>query len=162
MTSHIQVPPAERCAFCDYLSGKRPYSILERSELAATLVTREQRGASHLLVVPVRHCPTLLELKKEESHAIMDLVRRAARAIDLTEQRPGIAVWQNNGVPAHQTIPHVHFHVAGTLPEGGTEWGDVEELPIYQTEGIAANLRAALAGCEADAAGNHEHTPSKG
>ncbi|MET8307782.1 HIT family protein [Micromonospora sp. NPDC005173] len=144
MSSHLEIPQTDDCAFCDYLSGKRPYSILERSDLAAILVTREQRGASHLLVTPVRHCPTLLELEEDESQAIMQLVRRAARAIDLTEQRPGIAVWQNNGVPAHQTIPHVHFHVAGTLPGGGTEWGDVQELSIGETEEIATNLRASL------------------
>ncbi|MFI6763293.1 HIT family protein [Micromonospora sp. NPDC050417] len=143
--SNIEVPETDDCAFCDYLSGRRPYTIMCRLSLAAVLVTREQRGSAHLLVVPVRHCPTLLELEDHEATEVMHLVRRAARAIDLTERRPGIAVWQNNGVPANQTIPHVHFHVAGTLPEGGTEWGEVEELSLDQTDAIAARLNASLA-----------------
>jgi histidine triad (HIT) family protein len=65
-------------------------------------------------------------------------VKAAARAINDAYGRPGIAVWQNNGVPARQTIAHVHFHVAGTLPDGGTEWGEVREEPIEQTNAIAA------------------------
>jgi hypothetical protein len=41
-------------------------------------------------------------------------------------------------VPAAQTVGHVHFHVAGTLSDGGTEWGDVPELSLAETEAIAA------------------------
>lgn len=92
--SHLVVPNVYPCSFCDYLSGARPFTILHREQAAAILVTREQRGASHLLVVTTRHVPTILELQDEESHAVIDLVRRAASAIDRAEQRPGISVWQ--------------------------------------------------------------------
>jgi len=53
-------------------------------------------------------------------------------------------VWQNNGIPAHQSVPHVHVHVAGTLPDGGTDWGDVERLTVAETAAIAEQLRAHL------------------
>jgi histidine triad (HIT) family protein len=142
--SHVVVPDAYPCAFCDYLSGARPFTILHRARDAAVLVTREQRGASHLLVITTRHVPTILELRDEESHALMDLVQRAAWAIDRVEQRPGISVWQNNGVDAHQAIPHLHFHVAGTVEEGGTDRDEVQELTIDQTDAIAARLRRYL------------------
>ena len=36
---------------------------------------------------------------------------------------------------------HVHFHVAGTLPEGGTTWGEVREEPLEHTETIARAIR---------------------
>jgi histidine triad (HIT) family protein len=110
--------------------------------MAAILVTREQRGVSHLLVVPTRHAPTILDLQDEEARAIMDLVRRSAAAIDRVEQRPGISIWQNNGVDARQAIPHLHVHVAGTIPGGGTEWDEVRELSLEETDRIAARLRA--------------------
>ncbi len=137
----IEVPTTQTCSFCDYLTGRRPYTILLRSELYAILVTREQRGRSHLLVIPIFHRPTIIDLSTQESAALMEGVVLAARAIDAAEGSPGIAIWQNNGVPAHQTIPHVHFHVAGTLPNGGTEWGHVPELAVQQTEDIACRLR---------------------
>lgn len=142
--NHIVLPNAYPCAFCDYLSGARPYTVLMREELAAILVTREQRGASHVLVVPVRHAPTVLDLGDDESHAVIDLTKRAASAIDQADRRPGISIWQNNGVEAKQAIPHFHFHVAGTVPGGGTEWDEVDELSINETDLIAERLRPYL------------------
>lgn len=139
--SNLEVPEKDPCAFCDYLSGRRPFTVLWSGPLIATLVTREQRGLPHLLVVTKRHCPTILDVTSEESKALMDGVVAAARAIDLNFSRPGIAVWQNNGVPAHQDIPHLHFHVAGTLPGGGTNWGEVREVSVQETDEIAGILR---------------------
>lgn len=144
MADSIKLPDDGTCAFCAYLNGTRPYTILTRDAVTATLVTREQRGIAHLLVIPVRHVETILDLNDEESGALMIAVREAARIIDRAEGRPGIAVWQNNGVPAGQSISHVHFHVAGTLPGGRTEWGVVPELPVSETDALADKLRAPI------------------
>jgi histidine triad (HIT) family protein len=138
---NIKVPNDAECAFCAYLRGDRPYTILFRSKLVATLVTREQRGVSHLLVIPTRHCQTILNLTDEESIAVMNEIRHSARIIDLADRRPGISIWQNNGIPSGQTIGHLHFHVAGTLEAGGTDWGKVPELSLSDTEVIAEKLR---------------------
>lgn len=140
---NLALPDDGDCAFCAYLDGSRPYTVLARDANVAVLVTREQRGVSHLLVVPVRHAPTILDLNDVEANAIMSWLRRAATAIDLADRRPGIAVWQNNGVAAGQAISHFHFHIAGTVPEGGTNFGSVPELDLESTEAIAARLRNA-------------------
>ncbi|MFE2296023.1 HIT family protein [Streptomyces sp. NPDC059452] len=140
--NHLVVPGAYPCAFCNYLNGTRPFTILHREDLAAVLIPREQRGISHALVVTTRHAPTLLDLQEAESHAVIDLLRRTAAAIDAVDQRPGISVWQNNGVDAHQAIPHFHFHVAGTIEGGGTDWQEVHELSIPETDSIADRLRS--------------------
>ena len=141
----LVLPPAAPCSFCDYLAGTRPYTILERDDTAAILVTYEQRGVGHVLVVPVRHRVTVVELAPAEQRALMDGVVRATRAIIAAFDPEGVAVWQNNGVPAHQSVPHVHVHVAGTLPQGGTEWGPVERLAVAQTDLIVERLRPHLA-----------------
>ena len=139
----MTLPHDGRCAFCDYLAGRRPYTVVCRSALVAVLVTREQRGIGHVLVLPVRHVPTLLEATVDERHALIDTVAACAEAIDAAYERPGIAVWQNNGTAAHQAVGHLHFHVAGTLPGGGTEFGDVRERGILETNAIAERLRGA-------------------
>jgi histidine triad (HIT) family protein len=140
----ILLPTPEQCSFCDYLAGTRPFTILERTPLTALLVTREQRGAVHLLVIPVAHRETVLDLCPPEGAALMDAVQRAARAIAAESDPEGIAVWQNNGIPAHQSVPHVHVHVAATLPGGGTDWGEVPALSLGETAAIADRLRPHL------------------
>jgi histidine triad (HIT) family protein len=140
----IRVPTPDRCSFCDYLAGARRFTILERGELTAVLVTREQRGAVHVLVIPQAHRETVLDLLPNESAAVMAGVQRAARAITGAYDPDGIAVWQNNGTPAHQSVPHVHVHVAATLPGGGTNWGEVPALSFDETDAIAARLRPHL------------------
>ena len=71
-------------------------------------------------MIPVRHRETILELTAEERSTVMNDVVRATRSIIGAFDPEGVAVWQNNGIPAHQSVPHVHVHVAGTLPDGGT------------------------------------------
>ena len=92
--SNIVLPSGGSCPFCAFLAGEKPYTILRRSEFVAILITREQRGVSHLLVVPVRHCPTILDLRDEESGALMREIRHVARIVDAAEKRPGIAIWR--------------------------------------------------------------------
>jgi histidine triad (HIT) family protein len=137
----IQLPSDGACAFCAYLEQSRPYTILTRNDVVATLVTREQRGVPHLLVLPVTHREIITDLTDFEANYIIIAVREAASLIDKVYHRPGIAVWQNNGVAANQAISHVHFHVAGTLDDGGTNRGEVEELSIDETEQIAQRIR---------------------
>ncbi|WP_410650952.1 HIT family protein [Amycolatopsis sp. cmx-4-54] len=142
--SSIQIPHTPGCAFCDYLAGRRPFTILERRELSAALITREQRGLGHVLVIPVNHRETVLDLNEAEGTALMSHMIRVSRAVAEFTESSGIAIWQNNGVSADQTIPHVHFHIAGTLPDGGTDWGEVAELSLAETGRIASNLRKFL------------------
>ncbi|MFC4242641.1 HIT family protein [Gryllotalpicola reticulitermitis] len=144
MALSIEVPQRETCVFCEYLADRRPYTIVRRDDRAAMLVTREQRGTPHALVIPIAHRETVLDLADEELDAVIRMVRAAARAFDAEWARPGIAVWQNNGVPASQHVPHAHFHVVGTLDEGGTHWGELPRLSLDETELIAERLRVGL------------------
>ncbi|UBU14901.1 HIT family protein [Nonomuraea gerenzanensis] len=136
----ISMPAADGCPFCDYLAGLSPVTVLERGEQVAILVTRWQRGPGHVLVIPVAHRPTILDVAPAEEQALMNAVRRAARAIAAAYDPGGVSVWQNNGAPAHQHVPHVHFHVTGTLPGGGTRSGEVPRLGLTETDEIAERL----------------------
>lgn len=136
----LKLPADDPCSFCEYLAGRRPYTVLFRDELTATLVTREQRGRGHVLVIPVAHRETILDLEAVEEAALMTAVSTAARIVTACFDADGLAVWQNNGTPAHQSVPHVHFHVAATLPEGGTDWGLVPTLSVAETDEMAVRL----------------------
>jgi histidine triad (HIT) family protein len=77
----VLLPVDDPCSFCEYLAGRRPYTVLHRDERVAVLVTREQRGRMHVLVIPVRHCETILDLYRDEEAPLMAAVSRSARAI---------------------------------------------------------------------------------
>jgi histidine triad (HIT) family protein len=138
------LPDDGDCSFCAYLLGGRPYTVLERLAKVALLVTREQRGVGHVLAIPTAHRPTLLDLQPDELAPLLELTQRAMNAIVRAFDVEGVAVWQNNGVPAHQSVPHLYVHVTGTLPGGGTEWGEVPKLSIAETDEIAERLRPHL------------------
>jgi histidine triad (HIT) family protein len=133
------------CPFCSILSGERAYTIVERGPKTSVLVTHEQRGTAHLLVIPNKHRPTLMDLLGEEAAALMDAVVRASRAIVAAYDPAGIGMWMNNGTAANQTVPHVHAHVAGTWPNGTMTWGAVDATPPETLEAIASALRPHLA-----------------
>ena len=136
----LQMPTNDVCAFCAYLNGTRPFTVLWSDQKVAVLVTREQRGIDHLLVLPRHHYATVLDVPDSDAEELMIAIRDAAQTISRTSDPKGVAVWQNNGVPAHQAIAHLHFHVAGTFPGGGTELGEVPELSLAATDTIASGL----------------------
>jgi histidine triad (HIT) family protein len=140
----IELPHFEPCPFCDYLSGKRPYTILWKGFEVAILVTREQRGKAHVLVMPVEHRETIQDITDAEAKILMIAIRQVSKAILAITNSAGISVWQNNGTMANQAIPHVHFHVAGTLDDGVTERGEVPEITISETDRISEDLRREL------------------
>lgn len=136
----IDLPQVDRCAFCDYLSGRRPFTVPVKRPDISVLITREQRGIAHSLVIPTRHAETILDLNGTERHAIVDEVAEVARRITDSYSVDGISVWQNNGTSSDQAIPHLHFHVAGTRTNQPTERGRVPEIPLHETEDIASRL----------------------
>jgi histidine triad (HIT) family protein len=142
--SSLVMHPTDRCVFCHFMTGSSQYTVLDSDEMTVTFVTREQRGVGHVLVIPRAHRETVIDLEPAEGAAVMATVITVSRAILDAFQCKGLAVWQNNGSAAHQRVPHVHFHVAGTLPGGGTNFDKVPFLPIEATEEIADQIRPFL------------------
>ena len=97
-----------------------------------------------MLVVPRTHRETIIDLEPAEGAAVMAAVIDVSRAVLDAFQCAGLAVWQNNGSAAHQRVPHVHFHVAGTLPGGGTNFDKVPFLSVEETDAIADQIRPHL------------------
>ena len=142
--SSLVMHPTDRCVFCHFNNGSSQYTVLDQDENIVMFVTREQRGIGHVLVIPRTHRETIIDLEPEEGAAVMQGVIDVSRAILDAYQCKGLAVWQNNGSAAHQRVPHVHFHVAGTLPGGGTNFDKVPFLPIEDTDEIADQIRLFL------------------
>lgn len=78
-------PEGHSCAFCEYLNKTRPFTFVMRDAEVAILVTREQRGKPHLLVIPTRHVETLLDISDQEATKLSIKVRDAAQAMIVSQ-----------------------------------------------------------------------------
>jgi histidine triad (HIT) family protein len=144
----IDVPQRERCAFCSNLAGDNRFAIVEELEQTVAFLPPRQSGLGHVLVIPRRHAPTLLDLTRTEALAITHQVHRLAVAIAKAFDPCGLNVFQNNGMTAGQTVPHYHVHIVPSYP--GDPPGrifrseDVERSPHETLLRVAAQIRAQL------------------
>ena len=117
----IRLPDADRCYFCEIVRGADRWNIVEQTSLTLTILNGRQYEQGQCIVVPLRHVPTLLELRVEEEHAVMAAARRAAHALVKALDPDGVLLYQNNGVGSGQEVPHFHLHVVPRTP--GSDWG---------------------------------------
>lgn len=111
------------CVFCDIVAGKVPAFRVPTLDPWKTAAFIPLRPAvfGHLLVVPRTHAESLWDVSDIELWATVMEVRRFAELASEQFGTTGVNVVVNNGPDAHQTIPHVHFHV---LPrKAGDELG---------------------------------------
>ena len=140
----LEVPVLDDCPYCDAFAGRRPYPIAHVTTHAGVLVTPEQRLDPHLLVVPRLHAPTLLDLDDDEVCRLMQLVKQTVAAVVRAYGVSGVKVWQNNGVAAHQSVPHTHSHVGGRRSGQSQDWGQVGTTSMERRSEIARRVAAAL------------------
>jgi ATP adenylyltransferase len=106
-------PPSDACFFCSLQElDDAEAMILERTATTFTLMNAYPYTSGHVLVAPLRHEATLVDLDEPEAGGLMDAVRRANRALDAAYRPGGINVGANVGRAAGAGVPgHVHLHV---------------------------------------------------
>ena len=126
----IEIPVRKPCPFCRNLRDEivadeertKRFAYIQRLTEVAAVVNSYSSSLGHVLVVPVRHAPTVLDLAEEEALSLSKLVRRIAHAVHDAFDPAGLNIFQNNGVASGQSIPHYHVHVVPRYP------GDRPEL----------------------------------
>lgn len=144
----IDVPQPERCPFCNNIAASTHLALVEELEDTIAFLPPRQHGTGHVLVIPRRHAPTLLDLDSSEATAIMRHVHRVAHAIAKAYDPAGLNVFQNNGITAGQTVPHYHVHIvpsyAGDSPGRIFRSEEFERVPHDELLAIAARIIASL------------------
>ena len=97
------------------LSGAQPVERVYESEQVLAFHVRgerrKKRRAVHVMVIPKRHVPTLLDLGPGDASLVMALleaVQGAARALGLDKSGFYVRV---NCLPPYQHTGHLHWHV---------------------------------------------------
>ncbi len=102
---------SEATLFDRVLRGEIPSHRVYEDDRVVAFLDIAPQSPGHLLVVPRESCATVGELSEESAAAIGRVLPRLARALERAVGVPHLNILQNNGAPAGQAVPHVHFHL---------------------------------------------------
>ena len=97
------------CIFCRITAGEIPAEVIERNEVALAIRDRNPQAPTHVLVIPLRHAPTLSEFVEQAKPE--ELGRVVAMASGIGAKGGGYRLVVNEGRDGGQTVDHVHVHV---------------------------------------------------
>jgi histidine triad (HIT) family protein len=128
--------------FGKIIAGTIPcHKIYEDAQVLAFLdIAPLSRG--HTLVIPKEPAATLDQLSDEAAAALGRVLPRICRAVIAVTGVREYNVLENNGVGAHQAVPHVHFHI---IPKPDAAAGLGIRWPMGPLDGDAAQLAQQLA-----------------
>lgn len=114
----MATPPAD-CVFCKIIRKEIPARIVHEDDLLIAFEDIRPRAPVHLLIVPRRHIPTLLDLGEDDRELVGHIALTAARlARSRSVAESGFRLINNVNRNAGQVIFHLHFHVIGGRPLG--------------------------------------------
>ena len=117
----------EGCVFCNAAKNAISFETLcvYKSKYSMVVLNKFPYNSGHVLVLPIRHCGDLLQLRDEEYTDLQNTVRLAMKAQTEIYEPGGINVGLNHGAVAGAGIPeHLHYHV---IPRWA---GDLNFFPL--------------------------------
>ncbi|NLN27704.1 MAG: histidine triad nucleotide-binding protein [Firmicutes bacterium] len=115
--------PAEECVFCRIVAKQIPSEIVYEDEHVVAFRDINPQAPTHLLVIPRRHIPSLVEVTEDD----IEVLGRLQYVASLLAKEHGFAddgfrTVLNCGQHGQQTVFHIHLHVLGgrqlTWPPG--------------------------------------------
>ncbi len=126
------------CVFCS-AAQKRPSFktlVLLRTELCLVVLNKFPYNTGHLLILPRRHCPSLVELTPDENMELAEMIQKVAGYLERAYRCQGINFGLNHGAAAGAGLPsHLHWHAV-------PRWfGDTNFFPVLaQTKVLPETL----------------------
>ncbi len=111
LTGDLAVNRDPDCVFCKIITGDIHANVVSESELALAFLDVGPLADGHLLVIPLEHHESLLDLSPGTCAEIAQSLPWLGRALVRVTGATGFNVLQNNGAVAGQVINHVHFHL---------------------------------------------------
>ncbi|MEA3501730.1 MAG: HIT family protein [Actinomycetota bacterium] len=103
---------SEFCVFCAILDGDLPANYVFRDDTVVGIMDIRPVTPGHLLVLPRRHLPDLVDLDDEIAAHMMNVARRMAAGLRASDESvKGINLYLADGPDAGQEIAHAHIHV---------------------------------------------------
>ena len=100
------------CVFCKIIDGKIPSEKIYENENIVAFKDINPVAPIHILVIPKKHIPTLIDVKEEDSYLIGEVftaINKIAKQLDI--EKNGFRLIANCGSDAGQEVMHIHFHI---------------------------------------------------
>jgi ATP adenylyltransferase len=107
-----------------------------KTKYSQVVLNKFPYNTGHILIIPLRHCGDITQLKKEEYLDLMTLLRKSIEIVQKIYECSGLNVGMNLGKVAGAGIPeHLHVHIV-------PRWaGDVNFFPmIAETKVVIETL----------------------
>lgn len=105
--------------FSKIIRGEIPSHKVYEDDFVIAILDIGPLSEGHTLVIPKEPAETIDQLSDDHAAAVGRVLPRIARAIMKVTGASAYNILQNNGAPAGQAVPHVHFHIIPRFPERG-------------------------------------------
>jgi histidine triad (HIT) family protein len=132
---------------CRIVRGELEAAVVLRTDEVIAFLDHRPVFKGHVLLSPVRHVGTLLELPTDLMAPLLTAAQRVAHALGAALGCQGTFVAMNNVVS--QSVPHLHVHVVPRTKGDGLRgffWPRTRYEGGGELEAYAERIRAALAG----------------
>ena len=102
------------CLFCKIIEKQVPAKIMYEDDLCLAFEDVNPQAPVHVLVIPKKHIPTLLDLNEQDNNLMGHLIgisNKIARDKGIAER--GFRLIINCNPESGQTVYHIHLHLIG-------------------------------------------------
>ena len=102
------------CIFCKIAAGEIPTELLYQDEDVVVFRDINPLTPIHLLVVTMKHIPSLAEMTDEDTPLVGKMTKAANKvAKEQGINESGYRLTINSGAHSGQIVPHLHMHLMG-------------------------------------------------
>ena len=95
------------------IDGELPADKVFENERIIAIKDINPQAPVHLLIITKKAIPSLTEITPEDGPLVAEVMAVATKLAKKFNVESGFRLLTNNGAPAGQTIPHLHFHLLG-------------------------------------------------
>ena len=116
------------CIFCKIVAGEIPAQKVYEDDNALAFLDVSPTAQGHTLVIPKKHFENIFDIDDDDLKELAVAIKKVSNLIKKNLGATGINIMNNNGVDAHQAVPHLHFHIIPRLPNDHLlSWPEVEK-----------------------------------
>ncbi|MBO8171402.1 MAG: histidine triad nucleotide-binding protein [Bacillaceae bacterium] len=104
----------DQCIFCKIIDGEIPSKKVYEDDRVLVFHDINPQAKVHLLIIPKKHIPTLMDVTEEDMTYISDIHRVAQKlGNEMAELDKGFRLLNNCGENGGQEVFHLHYHLMG-------------------------------------------------